>query len=105
MIMQPDWITPPLIADAIRKVGQKKPLPALPLLRHEVLDEGRSVQIMHIGPYDDEAPTLARLHDAYLPQNGLVPNEKHHEIYIGDRRKAAPDKLKTVLRQPVAAAR
>ena len=105
MIMQPDWITPASIAAAIRKVGLKKSLPALPLLRDAVLDEGRSVQIMHIGPYDDEAPTLARLHDEYLPQNGLVPNGKHHEIYIGDRRKAAPDKLKTVLRQPVAAAR
>jgi len=55
--------------------------------------------------YDDEAPTLARLHDAYLPQNGLIPNGRHHEIYIGDRRKAAPDKLKTVLRQPVKSAR
>jgi len=105
MIMQPDWITPAAIADAVRRVGLKKSLSALPLLRDEVLDEGRSVQIMHIGSYDDEAPTLARLHDEYLPQHGLVPNGRHHEIYIGDRRKAAPDKLKTVLRQPVAAAR
>jgi hypothetical protein len=105
MIMQPDWITPSAIAVEVRKVGQKKSLPALPLLRDEVLDEGRSVQIMHVGAYDDEAPTLARLHDEYLPQNGLVPNGRHHEIYIGDRRKAAPDRLKTVLRQPVKAAR
>ena len=76
-----------------------------PPLRDEVLDEGRPVQIMHVGAYDDEAPTLVRLRDEYLPQNDLVPTGKHHEIDSGDRRKAAPDKLKTVLRQPVKTAR
>lgn len=101
MIMQPEWITPALIAKAIETVRVKKPIPGLSLLREEVLKEGRSAQIMHIGSYADEAPVLARLHNEYLPQNGLVSNGKHHEIYIGDPRKTAPSKLKTVLRQPV----
>ncbi len=101
MIMQPEWITPTMIAKAIETVRVKKPIPGLSLLREEVLKEGRSVQIMQIGSYDDEAPVLARLHNEYLPQNGLVFNGKHHEIYIGDPRKTAPGKLKTVLRQPV----
>jgi hypothetical protein len=59
------------------------------------------VQILHIGSYDDEGPILARLHDEYLPQNGLTEAGKHHEIYLSDPRRTAPDKLKTVLRQPV----
>jgi hypothetical protein len=101
MIMQPEWITRTMIAKAVETVRAKKPIPGLSLLREEVLREGRSAQIMHIGPYADEAPVLARLHNEYLPQNGLVSNGKHHEIYIGDPRKTAPSKLKTVLRQPV----
>lgn len=103
MIMQPEWITPAMIAKAIETVRVKKPVPALSLLREEVLKEGRSAQIMHLGSYDDEVPVLARLHNEYLPQNGLVFNGKHHEIYISDPRKTAPNKLKTVLRQPVKA--
>jgi hypothetical protein len=101
MIMQPDWITPAMIAKAIETTGVKKPSPGLALLREEVLKEGRSAQIMHIGSYDDEGPVLARLHNEYLTQNGLVCNGKHHEIYLGNPRKTAPSKLKTVLRQPV----
>jgi hypothetical protein len=67
MIMQPGWITPALIAKAMETVRVKKPIPGLSLLREEVLKEGRSAQIMHIGSYADEAPVLARLHNAYLP--------------------------------------
>lgn len=103
MIMQPEWIGAGVIADAIEKVRLKKSLPALSLLREEILAEGYSVQIMHIGSYDEEAPTLARLHDEFLPQNKLVPRGRHHEVYIGDPRKTSPGKLKTVLRQPVTA--
>ncbi len=64
--------------------------------------EGLSVQIMHIGSYDDEGPALDRMHHEFIPQNGYVEAGKHHEIYLGDPRKTAPEKLKTVLRQPVA---
>jgi hypothetical protein len=59
------------------------------------------VQILHIGPYDDETATLDRLHNHYLPDNGLAFNGDHHEIYLSDARRIAPAKLRTVLRQPV----
>jgi hypothetical protein len=62
------------------------------------------VQILHIGSYDDEAPVLRQLHDEYLPQHDLAVNGKHHEIYLSDTRETPPDKLKTILRQPVRAA-
>lgn len=65
------------------------------------LDEGLSVQILHIGSYDDEAPTLRRLHHEYMPANGLGFSGPHHEIYLSDVRRVAPEKLKTILRQPV----
>jgi len=101
MIMQPEWIGQLMVKEAIRQVVKNKDLPALPKLRMEAYDEGLSVQIMHIGSYDDEGPIIARLHNEFLPQNGYVPAGKHHEIYLSDPRRTAPEKLKTVLRQPV----
>ena len=65
------------------------------------IDEGLCVQILHIGSYDDEAPVLAKMHDEFIPQNGFKMRGLHHEIYISDPRKCAPEKLKTILRQPV----
>lgn len=103
MIMQPEWIAPAMIGAAVEAVQNKKKLPALGLLRHGVLDEGDSVQIMHVGPYDAEGPVLARLYNDYLPEQGLVPAGRHHEIYISDPRKVAAHQLKTILRQPVKA--
>lgn len=102
MINQPEWITDAMLAEAIEKVAAKKQLPALSRLRMVELDEGMSVQILHVGSYDDEAPTLAKLHDEYIPENGLTFNGDHHEVYLSDARRTAPEKLKTVLRQPVA---
>ena len=104
MIMVPEWIEPAMVDEAVEAAKAKKDLPALALLRHEMFDEGRAVQIMHIGPYSEEGPVLARLHDEFMPANGLTFNGHHHEIYLGDPRKTAPEKLKTVLRQPVRAA-
>ena len=101
MIMQPEWITPELFAQAVAEVQKSKALPALSIMRLERYAEGLAVQILHIGSYDDEAPTLARMHREFIPQNGYVEAGKHHEIYLGDPRKTAPEKLKTVLRQPV----
>jgi hypothetical protein len=101
MIMQPEWITPELVDEAIQQVQKSKNLPALPKLRLVTYHEGLSVQIMHHGSYDDEAPTLHRLHHEFIPQNGYEVVGKHHEIYLSDARKVAPEKLKTVLRQPV----
>lgn len=101
MIMTPDWISPELFSETIEVVREKKNPVALDKVRLESYDEGLSVQIMHIGPYADEAPTIARMHKEFIPENGLVENGHHHEIYLGDPRKVAPEKLRTVLRQPV----
>lgn len=100
MIMQPDWVTSEMFAAGLAKAEKKLGGPN-PTLRLEPFDEGLSVQILHVGPYSAEAPTIARLHKEFLPDNGLVENGHHHEIYLGDPRRTAPEKLKTVLRQPV----
>ena len=102
LISQPDWVTDALIAEAIAGALAKKKLPALARVRVETIEEGLSAQLLHLGPYDDEAPALARLHGEFLASNGLRLNGRHHEVYLGDPRRAAPAKLKTVLRQPVA---
>ena len=107
LIAQPDWIDEDAVAGAVAEVQAKRakagdpPNPALDVLRLEHLHEGRSVQILHVGSYDDEAPTLARLHDEWMPQHGLTFNGPHHEVYLTDARRTAPEKLRTVLRQPV----
>lgn len=101
MIMQPEWITPAMADAAIETTKAKKQLPALPKTRLEEYDEGRALQLLHIGSYDDEAPKLKHLHSEYMPANNLSFNGHHHEIYLGDPRKTAPEKLKTILRQPV----
>jgi len=101
MISQPDWITDDMVRSAVDAVAEKKVNDALDKVRLHTFTEGMCVQILHIGPYDDEGPTLARLHDEWMPAHGLTFNGDHHEIYLNDARRTAPDKLKTVLRQPV----
>jgi hypothetical protein len=103
MIAQPEWVTPELVESAL-VVARRKRLPALELLRFLRYAEGRSVQILHVGSYDDEGPTLQRLHQEYLPAHHLVPTGQHHEIYLSDPRRTESAKLRTILRQPVAAA-
>lgn len=102
-IVQPDCIDKALCESAVKMVAKKKDLPALEKIRLETLSEGKSVQIMHIGPYAEEAPTIEKLHafarDQGFSFNGL--QQKHHEIYLSDVRRAAPEKLKTIIRQPV----
>jgi len=100
MIMQPEHVTPELFEEALAEVRQKKDLPALDRVKFEAYHEGLSAQIMHIGPYAAEEPTIARLHH-FIRDNGYEPNGKHHEIYLSDPRRTAPEKLKTVLRQPI----
>lgn len=100
MILQPDWITPEMVDAAAAKAQGKLGVPPASL-RLETLHEGLCVQTMHVGSYDDEGPVLAQLHSEYLPQNGLAETGHHHEIYIGDPRKTPPERLKTILRQPV----
>jgi hypothetical protein len=100
MIMQPDWISPEQFEQAVAKAKEKLGPPPKSL-RLERFTEGLSVQTMHLGPYSAEGPTIAKLHSEFLPANGLVENGRHHELYIGDPRRTAPEKLKTVIRQPV----
>ncbi len=103
MVRQPEWIDGDVLARA-REAVQGKPLPALRLLREQAVDEGRCVQTLHVGSYDDEAPLLRELHQDYLPAHGLIATDRHHEIYLSDPRKTSPDKLKVVLRQSVTPA-
>lgn len=100
MIMQPEWVTNEMFDGGVAKASTKLGKPPN-TLRLASFEEGLSAQILHVGSYADEAPTIARLHSGYLPENGLVENGHHHEIYLSDPRKVAPEKLKTVLRQPV----
>ncbi len=101
MIMQPEWVTREMVEAAIKLVEKKKDLPALPKVRLETYHEGLSVQVLHIGAYDDEGPTIAKMHKEFIPENGYEETGKHHEIYLSDPRRVTPEKLKTVLRQPI----
>jgi len=101
MVMVPEWVGPAMIDAVITKARRKKTLSALDHLRVELLEEGRAAQVLHIGSYDDEGPVIAKLHEQFLPGHGLEPIGKHHEIYLSDPRKVAPERLKTILRQPV----
>jgi len=100
MIMQPDEVTDEIVEEARLELARKKDPPALSKLRYERYAEGLSVQIMYFGAYADEGPTIARMHD-FIRDNGYQTNGKHHEIYLGDPRRTAPEKLKTFIRQPI----
>ena len=101
MIPLPDAVSSQDIVDGLGQAACKKPDLPIAALKEFPLTEGRSLQILHVGTYDDEAPTLARLHDEVMPRLGLTWNGPHHEIYLSDPRRVAPEKMKTVLRQPV----
>ena len=83
-------------------MGAKSSPARLGDIRLESLSEGRCVQTLHVGSFDDEAPVLALLHDEFIPGNGLRMVGMHHEIYLTDSRRTAPEKQRTILRQPVA---
>jgi hypothetical protein len=100
MIMAPDFLTSQLFADAVTKTATKLGAPP-PSLRLEPYAEGLSLQTLHIGSYDTEGPVLARLHHEVMPAQQLAFNGAHHEIYLSDPRRTAPERLKTILRQPV----
>ncbi|OGO38429.1 MAG: hypothetical protein A2W35_13775 [Chloroflexi bacterium RBG_16_57_11] len=101
MMMQPDHLTIDIYQEALAQVRKKRPNPALDLLRFESFSEGLCLQIMHIGPYRTEGVTIAKM-DAFAAENGYRMRGKHHEIYLGNPMLAAEDKLKTILRHPVA---
>ncbi|MGW2717729.1 GyrI-like domain-containing protein [Streptomyces sp. NPDC001492] len=102
MIAQPPVVTAGLVARTLSDPKLRKEAKALPWLRFEPFTEGLVAQIMHVGPYTAEGPTVAALH-AFIAEQGRALAGKHHEIYLGDPRRTAPERLRTVLRQPVAA--
>lgn len=101
MLMIPDWIDRALVAHAREQAAATNPPTRLDDVRSETLAEGLCVQTLHVGPFDDEGPVLDRLHHDFVPANGLRVSGKHHEIYLSDARKTAPENLRTILRQPV----
>lgn len=101
LISMPAWVTAGDVEKARDTALAKKELPAIAEVRHTTLSEGRCAQALHHGPYADEAPLLARLHDEWLGEHGLAMRGVHHEVYLSDPRRTAPDRLRTVLRQPV----
>ena len=100
MIMQPEQVTEDSVAKAIEELKKKKRLPALAKIRFEGFHEGKSAQIMYIGPFSDEGPTIQNIHEFIRKKEGTLEG-KHHEIYLGDPRRVAPEKMKTIIRQPM----
>jgi hypothetical protein len=103
MIMQPEYVSRNLLQAAMEQVRKKKNPSALSKLRFESYHEGQAAQIMHIGPFAEEGPTIEKIHQ-FISENGCELSGKHHEIYLSDLRRAAPERLKTVIRQPLKAA-
>ncbi len=101
MLMVPDWISRAMVEQATDRVRAKAAPSRLDDVRFDELSEGRCVQTLHIGSFDDEAEVLRRMHDEFIPANGLQMTGMHHEIYLSDIRRVAPDRQRTILRQPV----
>ena len=99
MILQPDIVPEAFIHRAIDEIISKKKLAAAKNLRLEKFNEGRSAQILHIGPFSEEGPTIAKVH-AFIEERSTLRG-KHHEIYLSDIRRAAPQKWRTIIRQPM----
>ena len=100
MIMQPEIVTAERFERAREAAAERKDLPAAPKLRLEHFSEGSAAQALHVGPYASEGPTIERLHQ-FIADQGYALAGKHHEIYLSDPRRSAPEKLKTIVRQPV----
>lgn len=102
MIWQPEWITPEVVAAAGDRVTTTRGSDAGERVRFARLTEGTAVQTLHVGPYDEEGPVIARMHAEAIAGRGAVLSGHHHEIYLSDPRRVAPARLRTILRQPVA---
>jgi hypothetical protein len=100
MIAQPDFVTEELFREAAAELARKKNPAALPKARFESFREGFSAQTMFIGPYADEGPAIQRLHE-FIRSSGRSLRGKHHEIYLSDPRRTAPEKMRTIIRQPM----
>lgn len=101
MIMQPEFITQEMVFGAAAEVERKKKPVSLPLVRFESFREGEAAQTLHVGPFSEEGSTIDRVH-SYIDENGSQRIGKHHEIYLSDLRRAAPEKWKTIVRQPIS---
>ncbi len=109
MIRQPAWVTDTDLADVRAGVNvknaKKKDAPTdkdhIDRVELPRFGEGRCIQVLHVGRYEDEGPILADMHQRFIPENGLKMRGLHHEIYLSDPRRIVADKLKTILRQPV----
>jgi len=100
MIMQPDFIAQEMVDKAIEEVERKKNPPAIAKVRFESYHEGLSAQILYFGSYSDEGPTIERMHN-FIKDKGYKLRGKHHEIYLSDPRRTKPEKLRTIIRQPI----
>lgn len=107
MILVPDWLGPADVRRAVDTVAAKGaaqpkgPPERLGDVRYAALAEGRCVQTLHVGPFDGEAAVLEEMHHRFIPAQGLVLSGRHHEVYLSDPRRTAPERLRTILRQPV----
>jgi hypothetical protein len=100
MILQPDFVATTIIEPAKELAAKRKDLPSLSKLRLETMNEGLCAQVLYIGPYSDETSTIIKLHD-FIKDSGYKLHGKHREIYLSDMRRTAPEKLKTIIRQPI----
>jgi hypothetical protein len=100
MILQPPEISAKRVEECRTTLASKKPLRALEKVRYASLEEGLCAQVIHVGPFDEEGPTIERLHE-YIAHKGAKLTGKHHEIYLSDIRRAAPEKWRTIIRQPM----
>jgi hypothetical protein len=103
MIRVPDLVDAELVDQARSTAAGKKPRPALDRVRWATYTEGPAAHVLHVGPYSAEGPTVERLH-RFIADAGFALTGKHHEIYLGDPRRAAPERLRTIIRQPVVPA-
>ncbi|HYH34468.1 MAG TPA: GyrI-like domain-containing protein [Nocardioides sp.] len=101
MTLVPDWLDRRAFAEAIDQVAARKRPDRLADVRLATLAEGRCVQTLHVGSFDHEGEVLERLHHEFVPAHGLRLVGRHHEIYLSDFRRVAPEKRRTILRQPV----
>lgn len=100
LIRMPDFVNPEVVEKARGEVFKKEGMELLKEIRFEKIKEGKCVQMLHVGPYSTEPETLAKM-EKFMEQKNLVRNGPHHEIYLSDPRKVVPEKMKTILRQPV----
>ncbi|MBM6589727.1 GyrI-like domain-containing protein [Brevibacterium sp. RIT 803] len=101
MLLVPDWLNRSHLDHAIAVATGRRPLPRLDDVRFDILREGTCMQTLHVGAFDDEAAVLDHMHSAAIPAAGFEMTGRHHEIYLSDLRRSAPEKLRTILRQPV----